>query len=247
MVYDRVSIESFHQSLESFQYSNETAITEAIKGTSSEKLFQELSLKTLKSRHWLRKLSLLYKLIKEKPPGYLFQLIPENNTPYTMGRIQKTQIPFFKKKKKFNKISFFPAVITEWNNLDVNIRNSASIVFKKVTLNLISLEPSQGFTVGSSERSKFVTRKRLRMSHLADRKFRHSFQDYGNPICSCGQETETSNHFLLYCPTYQCARHTLVQKGNKIDSAILKQNDQVITKLLLFGNDKLKAVQQNSY
>ena len=85
------------------------------------------------------------------------------------------------------------------------------------------------------------------MSHLADRKFRHSFQDYGNPICSCGQETETSNHFLLYCPTYQCARHTLVQKGNKIDSAILKQNDQVITKLLLFGNDKLKAVQQNSY
>ena len=106
MVYDRVSIESFHQSLESFQYSNETAITEAIKGTSSEKLFQELSLKTLKSRHWLRKLSLLYKLIKEKPPGYLFQLIPENNTPYTMGRIQKTQIPFFKKKKIQQNIVF---------------------------------------------------------------------------------------------------------------------------------------------
>ena len=107
MVYDRVSIESFHQSLESFQYSNETAITEAIKGTSSEKLFQELSLKNLKSRHWLRKLSLLYKLIKEKPPGYLFQLIPENNTPYTMGRIQKTQIPFFKKKKNSTKYPFF--------------------------------------------------------------------------------------------------------------------------------------------
>ena len=107
MVYDRVSIELFHQSLESFQYSNEIAITEAIKGTSSEKLFQELSLKTLKSRHWLRKLCLLYKLIKEKSPGYLFQLIPENNTPYTMGRIQKTQIPFFKKKKISTKYPFF--------------------------------------------------------------------------------------------------------------------------------------------
>ena len=70
------------------------------------------------------------------------------------------------------------------------------------------------------------------------------FQDCVNPICSCGQEIETSTHFLLRCSNYQCARQTLLKK--KIDSTNLKQNDQVITKLLLFGNQKLKVAQNKS-
>ena len=50
VVYDRASKESFHQSLESLQYSAAIAITGAIRGTSSEKLFEELCLETLKSK-----------------------------------------------------------------------------------------------------------------------------------------------------------------------------------------------------
>ena len=61
VIYDRASNESFHKSLESLQYSAAIAITGAIRGTSSEKLFQELGLETLKSRSWLRKLCLFYK------------------------------------------------------------------------------------------------------------------------------------------------------------------------------------------
>ena len=76
VVYDWTSIESCHLSHESLQYNAATAITGAIKETSSEKISQELVLETLNSRHWLKKLYLLYKLIKEKPPAYLFQLIP---------------------------------------------------------------------------------------------------------------------------------------------------------------------------
>ena len=37
--------------LQSIQYSVEIAVTEAIRGTSSDKLFQELGLEILKSRH----------------------------------------------------------------------------------------------------------------------------------------------------------------------------------------------------
>ena len=33
----------------------------------------------------------------------------------------------------------------------------------------------------------------------------------------------------------------LFERESKIDLTILKQNDQVITKLLLFGDEKLKA------
>ena len=50
IVYDRAFNESFHKYLESIQYNAAIAITGAIRGTSSEKLFQELGLESLKSR-----------------------------------------------------------------------------------------------------------------------------------------------------------------------------------------------------
>ena len=48
IVYDRAFNESFHKNLEPVQYNAITAITGAIRGISSEKLFQELGLESLK-------------------------------------------------------------------------------------------------------------------------------------------------------------------------------------------------------
>ena len=53
IVYDRASNESFHKNVESIQNNAAIAITGTIRGTSSEKLFQELRLESLKSRRWL--------------------------------------------------------------------------------------------------------------------------------------------------------------------------------------------------
>ena len=99
------------------------------------------------------------------------------------------------------------------------------------------------FNVDSSEGLKFLTRIRLGLSQVADHKFIHNFQDCVNLVCSCGQEIETSTHFLLHCFNYNRARQTLFEKVKKIDSSILKQRDQVKTKILLFGDEKLKAAQ----
>ena len=184
-------------------------------------------------------MTLAEKIMPVLSPAYLFQLIPENNTPYTTRSVQKSQIPFFKTKTNFFKNSFFPAVILEWNKLDVHIRNSTYCKgFKRVMLKFIRLEPNQVFNVDSSEGLKFPTRIRLGLSHLADHKFSHNFQDCINSVCSCGQEIETSTHFPF---NYHCARQTLFEKVKKIDSSILKQNDQVKTELVLFSNAKLKA------
>ena len=110
------------------------AITGAIGGTSSE-LFQELGLETLKSIRWLRKICQFYKIIKEKSPADLFELIPENSTPYTTRFVQKSQIPFLKTKTNFFKKKFFSAVIMDWNKIDVNIHNLASCnAFKRFIL-----------------------------------------------------------------------------------------------------------------
>ena len=93
--------ESFHQSFESLKYSSAIAMTGAIRGTSSDKLFQELGLELIKWRRSLRNLCLLFKLIK-KSSASLFQLIPDHNT---TRRVQKSQFPFSNTKTKlFQKI-----------------------------------------------------------------------------------------------------------------------------------------------
>ena len=66
IMYDQTFNESFHERIESIQYNAAISITGAIRGTSSEKLYQELGLESLRSRRWLRKLCLFYKIYKNK-------------------------------------------------------------------------------------------------------------------------------------------------------------------------------------
>ena len=240
IVYDRAFNESFHKYLESIQYNAAIAITGAIRGTSSEKLFQELGLESLKSRRWLRKLCLFYKIFHKKSPSYLFQLIPPNNKVYATRSFQSNKISSFKTRHNFFKDSFFPAVISEWNSLDINIRNSSSInVFKKELLKFIRPEPNSTYNINDIKGLKLLTRLRLGLSHLGDHKFRHNFQDCVSPMCYCGQDIETTTHFLLHCPNHHCARKTLFDKINQVSGTILRQSDSTITKILLFGDNKL--------
>ena len=50
IIYDRAYNTSFHQNIESIQYNAALAITGAIRGTSREKLYQELGFESLKQR-----------------------------------------------------------------------------------------------------------------------------------------------------------------------------------------------------
>ena len=56
IVYDQAYNSAFHDKLESIQYNTCLAITGAIRGTSTEKIYQELGLESLKSRLWFTKL-----------------------------------------------------------------------------------------------------------------------------------------------------------------------------------------------
>ena len=80
IIYDQTYNTSFHQRLESLQHNAALAITGAIRGTSKEKLYNELGLESLQNRRWYRKLSFLYKVIANQSPSYLFKMIPKKNT-----------------------------------------------------------------------------------------------------------------------------------------------------------------------
>ena len=57
-IYDEAYNETFHQKLESIQYNACLALSEAIRGSSREKLYRELGLESLQHRRWYRKLYL---------------------------------------------------------------------------------------------------------------------------------------------------------------------------------------------
>ena len=55
-IFDQAYNKSFHESLEFLQYNASLAITRAIRGTSKQKLQQELDLESPQHRRWFRKL-----------------------------------------------------------------------------------------------------------------------------------------------------------------------------------------------
>ena len=73
-------------------------------------------------------------MFNEKYPSYLLDLIPNFN------RVHNTKlsynIPPIKVRHDYFKNSFLPSAISEWNKLDLNIRNLASLnTLKKMLLN----------------------------------------------------------------------------------------------------------------
>ena len=138
------------------------------------------------------------------------------------------------------KNSFFPSSIKEWNNLDPQIRISKSIsTFKHNNLKFIRPKPNKVYYCHIPKGIKLLTRLRLSLSHVREHKFKHNFQDCLNPLCLCGNEIETSTHYLLHCPTYTNERLTLLNKIKSINCSILESSDAAVTKILLFGDNTL--------
>ena len=198
------------------------SITGAITGTSTEKIYQELGLGYLKSRRWFWKFCHFYKIFNEKSLSYLFNLIPNFNRVHNT-RLRHNITPV-KVRQDYFKNSFFPSAISEWNKLDFNIINSASLsTFKKKLLNFIRPSVSSIFDIHNSLGIEILTRVRLGLSHLHEHEFRHCFQDTFNSLCECAKDTESTMCFP--CTNFLIPRQTLFQKIRSIDDNILSQSE----------------------
>ena len=158
---------------------------------------------------------------------------------YSTRSSQINNISNIKTMSNFVRNSCFPSTITVWNKLDRDVLNSNSLTVCKLSLlKLVRPVANSIFEINNSYGLKLLTRLRLGLSHLRYHKFRHNFQDCINPICVCGLEIETITYLLLYCPLFQSARQSLLINIKKIDESILKKHDKLITKTLLYGDDK---------
>ena len=237
--YDQAYNMPFHHKLESIQYNACLAITGAIRGTSKEKLYQELGLESPQLRRWYRKLGMFYKIYKKKSPQYLFKLIPEKTHAYVTRNVDN--IPCFKIRHNFFKNSFFPSTIIEWNNLDPTLRNSKSfIVFKNSILKFIRHSPSNFFNCNNYKGIRLITRLRLGMSHLREHKFKHNFQD----CFKSNLQFWFRYRIYITFSSFNDERYTLLSTLNKIDCKLLELTKSSLSQTLLYGNtlfDKQKT------
>ena len=93
---------------------------------------------------------------------------------------------------------------------------------------------------------KLITRLRLGLSHLREHKFRHNFQDILNPICSCGENIETTTHYLLHCSNYLNERMTLLTNLQNVEENILDKNYSRLSEILLFDDSSFKDAKNTS-
>ena len=88
---------------------------------------------------------------------------------------------------------------------------------------------------------RFSLRLYLGLSHLREHKFKHSFQDTLNPICLCGDDVESTSHFLLYCPSFNNERCILLNTLNQIDGNLLNKTDTLLVESLLYGSKSMNC------
>ena len=244
------------QRLESIHRRGAVICTCAFRNTSTERLLGELGWNTLDQRRKLARLSLFYKM-NHKPcaennlcadcrnnvgvPNYLKELVP-NTVGNRTGRNLRnaSDLTTIKTKKVKTYYSFVPKTVRDWNNLDKSKYAPSLSSFKASYKNgmLRSPNPLHTYELGSA--NIHHTRLRLGLSHLRSHLFTYNLVP--SPVCGCGLEAETTEHYILRCPTFGIARiemyHTMIEiLDNNLLTALRRDSD--IVDLFLHGHKDL--------
>ena len=150
------------------QYNASLAITGAIRGTSKEKLWNELGIESLQLRRLYRKLCYFYKFYKHESPQYLFKLVPLRQSPYTTRNTENIA---------FSKTIFFPQLLLSVTILTLTFEMSEALALLKTISWILWGQPQIMFlNVKIIEELNFLQDLKI------GQKFKHSFQDTLNPI-----------------------------------------------------------------
>ena len=111
--------------------------------------------------------------ILTKLPAHIYDFVPPARQ---SQRRPKTFNSFSCRAEHFKNSFFFLEAISEWNNLNPEIRSSGCYnIFPKSQLNFIRPSASKIFNVNDTISIKLITRPSLGFSHLRERKFKHNF------------------------------------------------------------------------
>ena len=230
------------RALESLQYQAGLAITGAWKGSSTKKIYDELGWETLHHRRYFRRITQFYKIMNGLTPQYLVDPVPVPRR-HLFGRHTTNDLYEFKYRNQRFLNSFYPDSVICWNKLSPETRKIDTIKqFKENVLKEIKPESKSIFNLHDTDGVKFLYQLRVGLSPLREHKNRHNFLDTPCSLCSCGTGTETTEHFLLKCPSYAKPRQDLFSTIN----SYIEPNHQSVHDLVdtfLYGHKTLNPAQ----
>ena len=109
--------------------------------------------------------------------------------------------------------------------------------FKKTILDFIRSKENSIYAIHDISGIKLLTLLRLNFSHLNEHKFWHNFKDTNNPICSCGFDSETTDHYLLRCKVYTDLRLDLLKDIYTLNQSLKNVSEDQLVNVLLFGSE----------
>ena len=225
---------SFTEQLEQVQYNAAIVVTGAWKGTSRQRLLDELGWETLYDRRRYQRLSHFFSLSRSKTPDYLFQEIPKQRvTEYDLRSIRNFEQDISRTKRYSD--SYFNNTLYEWNQLDRAVQESPSIaVFKNNLLQVIRPVRKPVYNICDIPGVKLLTRLRVKFSSLNEHRFRHNFECL-SPMCICGAAREDTEHYLLHCPQFNALRHHLLGQVLDVGIDVARMSSKDLCNLLLYG------------
>ena len=135
--------------------------------------------------------------------------------------------------------TIYPHCLSEWNELDAEIRHAPSIdAFKTKLLSKIRPLPKSVFRIHDPTGLSYLTQLRVGLSKLNFHKFKHIFRDTINPMCPTNDVIEDTEHFLLLCPSLEVPRRDLLAGV----SALLRPlghtdlSNEFLMQILLYGD-----------
>lgn len=232
IVWDNCDDES-KQLLDKIQIEAAKVVTGAIKGTHHDALLAEVGWESLSKRRERQKLLLYHKMIHNKAPAYLCNIVPPisgqdhaYNTRHAVGI--NYSIPQHRLEQYSQ--SFLPEAIRLFNKLPMHIKSikdhskfSTQILGKK-------MDKNDNFYHGNRAENVLHARLRMKCSSLKNDLFQLHVID--SPTCLCGQAPETEEHYFLYCPLYANQRNCLM---SSIRDLSVIQEENITTYVLLYG------------
>lgn len=231
------------QLLESIQYEASRVVCGAIKGTSYERLREELGWEKLANRRSFHQMLFFYKIINHQLPSFLIDLLPS----YTN---QRTQFPlrssnnlslYSSRTQRFYN-SFLPSSVRLWNSLSNDVRNASFSSYKSALKCLyfdnFVASPLYSFSL-TRYASILHTRLRLGFSGLNSYLFRIKCKL--SPSCACGYREESVHHYFIVCPRYAAQRTVLFTCAVQLLGSVWSDsNDYGKVQICLYGSGEVR-------
>ena len=177
-----------------------------------------------------------HKVVNGASSRYFTSYLNTNKNPvYNTRGPDQNKIRRFGAKTEHFKHSFFPFCINEWYKLHSSLREAESIKhLKSMIKDFFNLKQRTLFANDDSVGVNLLSRLRLKFSRLNEHKFRRNLKDAPSPMCDCGSETETTDHFFLCSLLFAENRQKLLNNLFKIDVSLKNFNDEMLSDTLLF-------------